>query len=223
MLKETLPGSGVIKLMEESGALLKGHFELASGLHSDRYIQCARLLEDPARAGIAGKLLADVLKKEAGWTESAGAGSSAGSSGASPHGDGSPLVVVSPAVGGIVIGHEVARALGVRHIFAERIAGQMMFRRGFEIKPGEKVIVVEDVFTTGGSVREVIMVVEASGGEIVAVGSIVNRSTGVDFGVPTAYLVKAEIENHKPEKCPMCSGGEGVTKPGTKRTQAGAK
>jgi orotate phosphoribosyltransferase len=222
MLKETLPGSGVIKLMEESGALLKGHFELASGLHSDRYVQCAKLLEDPARAEIAGKLLAGVLRKEAGWTETPGPESEgAGSSAGSPAG--SSLVVVSPAVGGIVIGHEVARALGVRHIFAERIAGEMMLRRGFEIAPGEKVIVVEDVFTTGGSVREVIKVVEALGGEIVAVGSIVNRSVGVDFGLPTAFLVRAEIENHEPGECPLCSGGVEVTKPGTKRTQAGAR
>lgn len=213
----------MIKLMEESGALLKGHFELASGLHSDRYIQCAKLLEDPARAEIAGKLLADVLRQEAGWMEAPGDRESSG--GGSPAGlpAGSSVVVVSPAVGGIVIGHEVARALGVRHIFAERIAGEMTLRRGFEIVPGEKVIVVEDVFTTGGSVKEVIRVVEALGGEIAAVGSIVNRSAGVDFGVPTAYLVKAEIENHQPEECPLCSGGIDVTKPGTKRLQTGSK
>jgi orotate phosphoribosyltransferase len=205
VLKETLPGSGVIKLMEDSGALLEGHFELASGLHSNRYIQCAKLLEDPARAEVAGKLLADVLRQEAGWDEVAG------------------MVVVSPAVGGIVIGHEVAKALGVRHIFTERIAGRMMLRRGFEIAPGEKAVVVEDVFTTGGSVKEVIEVLEGLGGKIVAVGSIVDRSSGVDFGVPAAYLVKAEIENHQPAECPLCSGGVEVTKPGTKRTQAETK
>jgi len=225
MLKETLPGSGVIKLMEESGALLKGHFELASGLHSDRYVQCAKLLEDPARAEIAGKLLADVLRREAGWETGAGEHESL-SSKESPGADSpgvSPVVVVSPAVGGIVIGHEVARAFGVRHIFAERIAGEMTLRRGFEIAPGDKVIVVEDVFTTGGSVKEVIKVVEGMGGEIAAVGSIVNRSVGVDFGVPTAYLVKAEIENHQPAECPLCSGGVEVSKPGTKRLQTGSK
>ncbi|MGD8628724.1 MAG: orotate phosphoribosyltransferase [bacterium] len=191
--------------MEDSGALLEGHFELASGLHSNRYIQCAKLLEDPARAEVAGKLLADVLRQEAGWDEVAG------------------MVVVSPAVGGIVIGHEVAKALGVRHIFTERIAGRMMLRRGFEIAPGEKAVVVEDVFTTGGSVKEVIEVLEGLGGKIVAVGSIVDRSSGVDFGVPAAYLVKAEIENHQPAECPLCSGGVEVTKPGTKRTQAETK
>ena len=225
MLEETLPGSGVIKLMEESGALLKGHFELASGLHSDRYVQCAKLLEDPARAEIAGRLLADVLKIEAGWEDRAGDQESAetGSSGVGSPGVDSSVVVISPAVGGIVIGHEVARALGVRHIFAERIAGEMTLRRGFEVAPGERVIVVEDVFTTGGSVKEVIKVVQESGGEIAAVGSIVNRSVGVDFGVPTAYLVKAEIENHQPAECPLCSGGIEVTKPGTKRLQTGSK
>lgn len=204
MLKETLPDSGVIKMMEESGALLKGHFELASGLHSESYIQCARLLEDPGRAEIVGRFLAKLLKQKVG-------------------GEGAARVIVSPAVGGIVIGHEVARALGVRHIFAERVAGKMTMRRGFGIAPGEKAIVVEDVFTTGGSIKEVIEVVGNMGGKVVAVGSIVNRSIDVDFGVPTFYLVRAEIENHKPAECPLCSGGVEVTKPGTKRLQMGSK
>ncbi len=215
MLKETLPDSGVIKLMEESGALLKGHFELASGLHSDRYVQCARLLEDPGRAEIVGRFLAELLKKKVG-EGGAGEGGVAG-------GDGTAGVVVSPAVGGIVIGHEVARALGVRNIFTERVAGKMSMRRGFGIAPGEKAIVVEDVFTTGGSIKEVIEVISEMGGEVVAVGSIVNRSVDVDFGVPTAYLVRAEIENHQPAECPLCSRGIEVTKPGTKRLQMGSK
>jgi orotate phosphoribosyltransferase len=220
MLKETLPDSGVIKLMEESGALLKGHFELASGLHSDRYVQCARLLEDPGRAEIVGRLLAELLKK-------AGGGGAAGGEGVGGEegvgGDGTAGVVVSPAVGGIVIGHEVARALGVRNIFTERVAGKMTMRRGFGIAPGEKAIVVEDVFTTGGSIKEVIEVISEMGGEVVAVGSIVDRSVDVDFGVPTAYLVRAEIENHQPAECPLCSRGIEVTKPGTKRLQMGSK
>lgn len=219
MLKETIPDSGVIKLMEESGALLKGHFELASGLHSDRYVQCAKLLEDPGRAEIAGKLLADLLKKAGERSDSVGAAVGEGVAG----GEVVAGVVVSPAVGGIVIGHEVARALGVRHIFAERIAGEMTLRRGFEIASGDKVVVVEDVFTTGGSVKEVIKVVQEMGAEVVAVGSVVNRSVDVDFGVPTAYLVRAEIENHQPADCPLCSGGIEVTKPGTKRLQMGSK
>lgn len=209
MLKETLPDSGVIKLMEESGALLKGHFELASGLHSDRYVQCARLLEDPGRAESIGRLLAELLSKKAGAVGSGGGGVAG--------------VVVSPAVGGIVIGHEVSRALGVRNIFAERVAGKMTLRRGFGIAPGEKAIVVEDVFTTGGSIKEVIEVINEMGGEVVAVGSIVNRSVDVDFGVPTVFLVRAEIENHQPGECPLCSGGIEVTKPGTKRLQMGSK
>lgn len=190
-------------MMEESGALLKGHFELASGLHSDRYIQCAKLLEDPGRAEAVGKLLAGVLVGEVG--------------------EGKIDLVVSPAVGGIVIGHEVARALGVRHIFAERVAGEMTLRRGFEIASGERAVVVEDVFTTGGSVKEVIKAVRDLGGEIAAVASIVNRGVGVDFGVPTAYLVRAEIENHRPADCPLCADGAEVTKPGTKRLQMGSK
>jgi orotate phosphoribosyltransferase len=203
MLEETRPGSGIIALMEESGALLTGHFELASGLHSEKYIQCALLLEDPARAKRAGEDLAaqlgEVLAEQR------------------------PDVVVSPAVGGIVIGHEVARAMGTRSIFAERIGGKMTLRRGFALKKGERAIVVEDVFTTGGSIKEVIDVVRQSGGEVIAVGSIVSRGRGIDFGVPTAYLVRAEIENHEAASCPLCKSGGQATKPGSKRLQIGAE
>ncbi len=202
MLKEEIKSSGVIDLMRESGALLTGHFELASGLHSREYIQCARLLEHPARAEKVGGYLGRLLKEALG--------------------DAPPEVVVNPAVGGLIIGHEVARTLGTRCIFAERVAGAMTLRRGFGIAEGERAVVVEDVFTTGGSIKEVMEVVSEAGGKVVAVGSVVNRGVDVDFGVPTVSLVKAAIDNYEPADCPMCRDGLEVVKPGTKRTQMGA-
>ena len=203
MLEETRPDSGIIDLMKTSGALLSGHFELASGLHSDKYIQCALLLEDPVRAEQVGKDLAAELEEKLAGRR--------------------PDVVVSPAVGGLIIGHEVARALGARSIFAERLSGKMTLRRGFNIEKGERAVVVEDVFTTGGSIKEVIEVVRERGGEVLAVGSIVNRGVNVDFGVPTAYLVRGQIKNHEPASCPLCKKGIDVVKPGSKRLQMGAR
>jgi orotate phosphoribosyltransferase len=199
MLEETIPSSGVIEMMSESGALLQGHFQLTSGLHSAQYIQCALLLEDPGRAQRSGELLRRVLEDVLGESR--------------------PGVVVSPAVGGIVIGHEVARAMGARSIFAERVAGRMTLRRGFKIDRGETAVVVEDVFTTGGSIREVMQVVEGSGGEVLAVASIVNRSRGADFGVPAVSLVRADIENHDPQDCPLCRDGSVAVKPGSRDIQ----
>jgi orotate phosphoribosyltransferase len=199
MLKETIESSGVIDLMRRSGALMTGHFELASGLHSTEYIQCARLLEDPRRAEKVGTYLAHLLKEALGGRP--------------------PDVVVNPAVGGLIIGHEVARALGTRCIFAERVAGAMTLRRGFAIGEGERVVVVEDVFTTGGSIKEVMKVVSAAKGKVVAVGSVVDRGVDIDFGVPTVSLVTAQIDNYDPADCPMCRDGIEVVKPGTKRTQ----
>jgi orotate phosphoribosyltransferase len=199
MLEEAEGAAGTIRLMEESGALMGGHFELASGLHSDKYIQCALLLEDPARAEQVGRNLAALL---------AGAIGEAGSP-----------VVVSPALGGVIIGHEVARALGTRHIFVERAGGKMRLRRGFQISEGEKAVVVEDVTTTGGSIGEVIDVINGKGAEVVAVGLIVNRAGDLPFDVPVIHLVSAVIENHEPSRCPLCKEGVPVVKPGTKRTQ----
>lgn len=199
MLEETIKSSGVIEMMKTSGALMTGHFELASGLHSREYIQCALLLEDPVRAEETGALLGVLLKDTIPGL--------------------SPGLVISPAVGGLIIGHEVARALGTRCIFAERVSGVMTLRRGFTIARGEQAVVVEDVFTTGGSIKEVMDVVGAAGGKVVAVGSVVDRSRDVDFGVPTISLIRARIENYDPPECPMCREGIEVVKPGTKRTQ----
>ncbi|HVP57027.1 MAG TPA: orotate phosphoribosyltransferase [bacterium] len=199
MLEENRDASGVVGLMEESGALLAGHFVLSSGLHSARYIQCALLLEVPARAEIIGRKLAGLVEQMLGLSV--------------------VDVVASPAIGGIVIGHEVARALGARSVFAERTNGVMALRRGFAIARGERVLVVEDVITTGGSTREVMEVVSAEGGKVVGVGAIVNRGGGVDFKVPLAFLVKAQIDNFNPEVCPMCKAALPFNKPGSRQSR----
>jgi len=197
MLEEAHGGAGTIAQMEQSGALLSGHFALSSGLHSDKYIQCALLLESPARAEEVGGALA-VLVEEAVGCGTIGA-------------------VASPALGGIVIGHEVARALGARSVFAERSSGTLSLRRGFRLKPYERVLVVEDVVTTGLSTREVMDLVKAEGADPVAVASIVDRSGGVDFGIPFVYLVRAAISNYDPAECPLCKKGLPVVKPGSRR------
>src|SRR5687767_15475264 len=141
----------VLKLFRESGALLEGHFKLSSGLHSGGYLQCALVLQHPAHAEALGRALAGKLASHR------------------------PTVVLSPALGGLIIGHEVARGLGVRAIFAERQEGVLTLRRGFTIAPGERVLVVEDVLTTGGSTRETIDVVTNAGGQVVGAASIINR------------------------------------------------
>ena len=199
--RDTDKDNKLVELMEKSGALLTGHFKLSSGLHSGKYIQCARLLEDPARAEYAGRRLAEALTAELG--------------------DDGPDLVVSPALGGVIIGHEVARAMGVRFFFTERADGKMALRRGFGIDGGERAVVVEDVVTTGGSTREVIAAVEEAGGRVAAVGSIVNRGADVDFGVPFVSLHQDEITNHDPGDCPMCREGRPLVKPGSRSGPGG--
>jgi orotate phosphoribosyltransferase len=177
----------------EVGALLTGHFRLSSGLHSDRYLQCARLLMWPGRAEQAGRALAAKLASV------------------------SPQAVVSPAIGGIVIGHEVARALGVRALFAERRDGSFVLRRGFALSPGERVVVVEDVFTTGGSTREVCAAVELAGGTIVGVGSIVDRGLPAGaFAVPASSLVSLPVPAWPESECPLCARGDAFDVPGSR-------
>ncbi|MFZ1947164.1 MAG: orotate phosphoribosyltransferase [bacterium] len=182
--------------MTESGALLNGHFVLSSGLHSEHYIQCARLLEAPERAEVVGRNLARLVEETVG--------------------SGVVKTVVNPALGGIIIGHEVARALGARCVFTERLAGQMTLRRGFSLRAGERVLVVEDVVTTGLSTNEVIRTVRAEGAEVVGVAAIVDRSAGIDFGVPYMSLVRADIANFSPTECPMCKAGVPPVKPGSR-------
>jgi orotate phosphoribosyltransferase len=182
-----------LKDFENTGALLNGHFRLSSGLHSDRYLQCARLLMFPERAEAAGQELAERLREFA------------------------PRVVVSPALGGILIGHETARALGVPFLFAERQDGAFALRRGFRLEPDEKAAVVEDVFTTGKSTREVIERVVALGGEVVAAGSIVDR--GLPPGalpVPTRSLLSLSVPSWPEEQCPLCREGRLLDTPGSR-------
>ena len=186
-----------LKDFEETGALLTGHFRLSSGLHSDRYLQCARLLMWPRRAEQAGRELADALR---------GFGAHA---------------VVSPALGGVVIGHEVGRALGVRAQFAERQDGTLMLRRGFSLEPGETVAVVEDVFTTGKSTREAVAAVESAGGRVVAVASIVDRGVPKDaFSVPSRSLLSLSVPSWPETECPLCARGVAIEAPGSRFQKA---
>ena len=188
-----LDQDGVMRVFEETGALLRGHFLLTSGLHSPNYLQCARVLQHTERAERLGRALAACF------------------------GGANAQVVVAPAIGGIIIGHEVARALGVRSIFTEREGGAMRLRRGFEIAPGERALVVEDVITTGGSTRETIEAVGAAGGEVVGAGSIIDRSGGTaDVGVPRAALATLSVVTYDPADCPLCREGTPAVKPGSR-------
>lgn len=188
----------ILELFRSTGAYLQGHFRLTSGLHSPEYLQCALVLQYPQHAEHLGRLLADELRKLAG-----------------PKID----VVVSPALGGVLIGHEVARALGTRFLFTERDAAtkQMALRRGFTVTPGETAVVVEDVVTTGGSTRDVIEALRAAGANVAAAGSIIDRSGGTaDVGTPRVALSTLNATVHEPEKCPLCQAGVPVVKPGSR-------
>ena len=181
----------------ETGALLRGHFRLSSGLHSDTYLQCARLLMWPERAEAAGRELARKLAEF-------------------------PAdLVVSPALGGLIIGHEVARRVGTRFLFTERVDGLFALRRGFRIDSGERAVVVEDVFTTGKSTREVVETVEAAGGRVLAAGSIVDR--GLPAGalpVPTRSLLNLTVPSWPAEACPLCREGVPLDTPGSRHAKA---
>ena len=176
-----------------SGALLDGHFRLSSGLHSTGYLQCALVLQYPADAEALGRSLADRVRHLR------------------------ATVVVSPALGGVVIGHEVARALGVRAVFVERQDGVLMLRRGFQLGETDRVLVVEDVLTTGGSTRETMQAVVAAGARVVGVASIVNRSGGAaSFEVPYDALLEIVLPTYQPHECPLCAKGLPVVKPGSR-------
>ena len=184
----------VIDQFRETGALLEGHFQLSSGLHSTVYLQCALVLQFPERAEAFGRAIAEQFQ-----------------------GEGIQLVA-SPAIGGIVIGHEVARALGARFVWTERDAGQMTLRRGFTIAPGEKTLIVEDVITTGGSTRETIDAVRKAGAEVVGAASIIDRSGGsADVGVPLSSLASLRVLSVKSSVCDACKLGEPVVKPGSRK------
>ena len=184
-------------MFRNAGAYLKGHFRLTSGLHSPEYLQCALVLQYPPYAEQLGK---DLAERFARW---------------------GPIdLVAAPAIGGLIIGHEVARSLGARFIFAERDAsGKMVFRRGFSVGHGERAVVVEDVVTTGGSSREVIDALRAAGAEVLAQGSIIDRSGGhVGIGVPRVALATMQVISYPPESCPLCQNGMPVEKPGSRPT-----
>lgn len=184
----------VLEIFARTGVLLEGHFRLTSGLHAAKYLQCAQLLQYPHEAGPLCEQLASYFKN-AGTT-----------------------VVAGPATGGIILAYEVAKALGVKNIFGERENGVMTFRRGFKLEPTDKVLVLEDVVTTGGSVKELIACVKEAGAEVVGVASLVNRSGGrVDFGVPFKSLVNLDITTYQPEECPMCKEGSVAYKPGSRQ------
>ena len=185
----------VMKKFEDAGAIQKGHFKLTSGVHSDTYIQCAQIMQHPE---FMHNLCSELGKKFRGDDID---------------------VIVGPAIGGIIMAHVMARVLGpwVRAIFTERENEKMTLRRSFEIKEGEKVLVVEDVTTTGSSVREVIDIVNSRQGKVVGVGVLIDRSGGkVDFGIKTEKLLTVDIKTYLPEECPLCKKGIPVVKPGSR-------
>ncbi len=180
-------------MLEECGALRRGHFLLSSGLHSPAYVQCALLLEEPRRAREVGRALAADLAPTR------------------------PDSVLAPALGGVIIGHEVAAALGVPFRFAERDGEKMALRRGFDVAAGERVVVVEDVVTTGKSTLETAALVEAAGALVVGIGSIIDRSGGRHgFAVPFAALLSLDLPTYPADSCPLCAGGSPAVKPGSR-------
>ncbi|HAK59663.1 MAG TPA: orotate phosphoribosyltransferase [Nitrospiraceae bacterium] len=183
----------VLNTYSETGALLTGHFLLSSGLHSDRYLQSALVLQQPE---IATRLCAALGEQFR---------------------DVNIQVVIAPALGGILVAHETARALGVRGIFAERQSGELTLRRGFSIEKGERVLVVEDIITTGKSIKETIAVVRKAGGTVVSAGSLIDRSGGTaDLGVPYRSLATLDVPTYQSDACPLCKAGGKPVKPGSR-------
>src|ERR671917_2240387 len=190
-------GAGeVLEMFRRTGALLEGHFVLTSGLHSTVYLQCALVLQHPPEAERFGRAIAEHFRGERVET------------------------VVAPAIGGIVIGWEVARALGVRSLWTEREGGGMTLRRGFAVRPGERVLVVEDVITTGGSTRETCDALRAAGAPLVGAASIIDRSGGpADVGLPRVALATLEVPAVSPDACPQCAAGLPAVKPGSRKKE----
>ena len=192
-----VPAANAVQLFSEAGALLNGHFLLSSGLHSPQYFQCATLLENPLHAEALAKAMAPLCKALNAET------------------------VVSPALGAILFGYELSRALGVRNIFAERPEGKFELRRGFNLRPGERVILAENVVTTGGSVLEVADMVRSLGAVVAGYAVIVDRSAGkFSPAEPVVAYAAFQAETYSPEACPLCKSGSQVTKPGSRKFQA---
>lgn len=183
----------LLNIFQQTGALLEGHFQLTSGLHSSRYLQCALVLQYPEHAEFVGRALAESFKEDR------------------------VDAVVAPAIGGIVVAHETARAIGARVLFTEREAGVMTLRRGFRLSRGERVLVVEDVITTGGSTRETIQAVIDADGVVIGAGSMVDRSGGgVDLGVRYQSVLTLDVAAYDPAECPLCADGIPAIKPGSR-------
>ena len=189
-----LSNDQVLQIFKDSGALLEGHFKLTSGLHSGQYLEKFQVLQWPKYTELLCNEIAERFKND------------------------NIQVVVGPVTGGIILAYEVAKKLGVRGIFTEREEGKMALRRGFKIGPGERVLIVEDIITTGGSVFEVLEALTPSGGNIIGVGLLADRSGGkIDFGVKKEPLLTLKVENYQPEKCPLCAKGVPLTKRGSKK------
>ena len=182
----------ILELFRDAGALSFGHFRLSSGLHSQGYLQCAQVLQHPSHARTLGKTIA---ARAGVWD---------------------PVTVLSPAMGGVVIGHEVAHGLNVRAIFAERTEGDLSLRRGFVLVPGERVLVVEDVITTGKSTRETIDLARQAGAEVVGAAAIIDRGSGIELEVPWFALAKVELPTYDPGRCPLCQAKTPIVKPGSR-------
>ena len=184
----------ILEIFQDTQALLEGHFLLTSGRHSNKYFQCAKVLQYTKQTSEICSIIADEYKGQ------------------------NIETVIAPAIGGIVVGQEVARQLGSRFIWAEREDGKMKLRRSFEINKGERVLVCEDVVTTGGSVKEVIDIAKESGAEIIGVGVIVDRSNGkADFGVPLKSTLQLEVISYEAGDCPLCREGLELVKPGSRK------
>ena len=182
----------ILKILKESGALLEGHFILTSGLHSPQYVEKFRILEQPKYTEMLAKEIAEHFRKE------------------------NITVVVGPMTGGIILAYETARQLGTRSIFTERVDGKMKFKRGFKLDENDRVLIVEDIITTGGSVNEVIEEVEKYNSKIIGLGFLVDRSNGkAKFSIPAKPLIKLDIETYTSESCPLCKSGSKPIKPGS--------
>lgn len=184
----------VIEILKEAGVLLEGHFLLTSGKHSNRYLQCAKIFQDSKLSEELCAELAEYFKDE------------------------QIDYVIGPAMGAVIMAYEVSRKLGCKNYFAERENGKIVLRRGFEVKPGDRVLLVEDVITTGGSIMETYELIKSMGANIVAIGSIVNRSNGeVSFPVPYHAVIDMDVESYDPNNCPLCkSGAPAPYKPGSR-------
>ncbi len=185
----------VIEILKEAGVLLEGHFRLTSGRHSNKYLQCAKIFRNTKYSEELCSALAEHFKND------------------------NIELVIGPALGAVQMAYEVSRSIGCENFFAERENGVMTLRRGFAVKPNQRVLIVEDVVTTGGSVREVIDLVKQQGGNVVGVGSIVDRTGGkIDFGVPFKAVISMNVESWEPDECPLCKEGKiDLVKPGSRK------